>query len=191
LFGVFGLRAPLLIFLILSPLVPLLATVQPAYAAFTVGLMPTIASVPEYASVSFTVTVTNSDPGAHTVLLTFTVNGVPISGSAGFFTPNPITTPGGAGGSAVSVLSFFASLCPGIYTITVTATDTMTSVSSSGSATLTVSPTFAPLDVTVGTDKPSYRIGETITITMTTNKPADTRLTISGPAAQRARRKSV
>jgi hypothetical protein len=82
----------------------------------------------------------------------------------------------------MSTLSFVASLCPGVYTIVVRGTDTGLGISSSTSATLSVIPSFPALDVGVSTDKPSYRLNDQITITMTTNKPADTRLTITGPA---------
>lgn len=175
-------RSALLILLATSLLLPLATNIEPALALFTVSVSPPSITVPEYGPASFTVTVTNPDPIPVTVLLTFTISGAPISGSSGFFSMNPVTVPPFSTSPGIA-LSFIASLCPGVYAVTVTATDTAApAIRSSASSTLSIFPSLPPLDVGVSTDKPSYRIGETVTITMTSNKPADTRLTISGPS---------
>ena len=98
--------------------------------------------------------------------------------------PSTVATPSGSGTSTLRMDASSTPLyCPGIYPYTVTATNA-TSPPDSGSATgtITVVQVGPSLSVAVTTDKSTYRIGDTVTIQLTVSRPAEARLTITGPS---------
>lgn len=158
----------------------------PHVSAASVTVTPTQTSqvVSELSSAVYTISLTTpafpnpANPDKYSLSL----SGLP-SGAVFAFGSNPVAIP--AAGVTVTLTIDVASsaLCPGTYSLSVTATDTGPG-SDSGSATfsLTVTPAGPPLQLAVSTDKSTYRLGDTITILMNTNKPAYTRLTISPPS---------
>ncbi len=119
--------------------------------------------------------------------------GLSLSGLLGAphsFSSNPVSTPGGSGSTTLTIDTSSTPLyCPGSYSFTVSASNSTSSPvpaapgdSNSASATLTVVQVGPPLQVTLTTDKPTYRIGDTVTIALTANRPAEGLLTISSPS---------
>ncbi len=100
------------------------------------------------------------------------------------FSPSTVATPTGSGSSTLRLDASSPPLyCPGIYPYTVTATNsTAPPDSGSASGTLTVVQVGPSLSVAVTTDKSTYKIGDTVTIQLTVSRPANVRLTISGPS---------
>ena len=100
------------------------------------------------------------------------------------FFPSTVTTPAGSGSSTLRVDASSTPLfCPGVYPYTVSATNaTAPPDSGSASGTITVVQVGPSLSVAVTTDKSTYRIGDTVTIQLTVSRPAEARLTISGPS---------
>ncbi len=170
-----------------------------AYASpVTVSISPSSQSVPQTTTATYTVSLS----GALATSYSLSLSGL-ASGASYAFSPNPLSTPPGGGtGSGSSSLSIATSnapglYCPGTYTFTVTTRNVTDGTvpppglqppgypnpdTGSASATLTVLQVGPPLAVTVTTDKSTYRIGDTVTIALTTNRPAEGYLTISPPS---------
>ena len=109
-----------------------------------------------------------------------------VSGVAGYFSANPVTTD--AGGSAdvdfVADATTLPSYCPGTYTFTITASGAGDTAQIGGQ--LIVSQVGPPLQVTVSTDKPAYRAGDTIRIYASVSRAAEGQVVITGPTGQTA-----
>lgn len=159
----------------------------------TVSISPTTQAVQQGNSATFTVSLSS---GAAT---SFLLSASGLSGS-GSFSPNPVATPpGGGSGSGTSTLSIPTTgasglYCPGSYSFTVTASNAtdgplpsppgaQNPETGSATATLTVIQVGPPLSVTVATDRQTYTVGDTVTILISSNRPAQGRLTISPPGA--------
>jgi len=180
---------PIILFLL-----TILATliVPSAFASpVTVSISPTNQAIPQGTSVSYTVSLS----GGLATAFSLSVSGLYGSGS---FSPNPVSTPpGGGSGSGSATLTIPTTgapglYCPGIYPFTVTATNATDGPlpsppgapnpeTGSASATLTVVQVGPPLAVTISTDKSTYVVGDTVTIIISANRPAEGRLTISPP----------
>ena len=163
-----------------------------AYASpVTVTVSPTNQAVPQGTSASYTVSLS----GGSATSFYLTATGLSGSGS---FSPNPVATPpGGGSGSGTATLSIATTsapglYCPGTYSFTVTATNAtdgplpsppgaQNPETGTATATLTVVQVGPPLSVSVATDKPTYAVGDTVTILISANRPAQGRLTISPP----------
>ncbi len=98
--------------------------------------------------------------------------------------PSTVATPTGSGSSTLRMDASSTPLyCPGVYPYTVTATNaTAPPDSGSASGSITVVQVGPSLSVAVTTDKSTYRIGDTVTIQLTVSRPAEARLTITGPS---------
>lgn len=155
-------------------------TLPHAYAAVSVTVAPASLVVAEYSIGTYTVSLgTPTFPGESYAL---TLSGLP-SGVDFAFGPNPVTVPLGG---ATSTLTIAGQLCSGSYTMAVTASHTGPTPgadsSSSNTFVMTVTPVGPPIQAVVSTDKPTYRIGDKVTILMSVNRPAFVRLTISPPS---------
>jgi len=154
--------------------------VPSVHGAVSVSITPGSQVMSQFGASTFTISL----PGA---VYAGSPYALAISGlGASFpFSPNPVSPP------ATSVLtvdlsSFFA--CPGTYPFTVTAANATGHGSGTfpdagtGTASFTVIPYGPPLQVTVTTDKSSYRIGDTVTILISANRPAEGQLMVQGPS---------
>jgi hypothetical protein len=155
----------------------------------SVSISPTNQAVPQGSTATYTVSLS----GAKGTSYSLTLSG--LSGASGSFSPNPVSTPPGMGaGSGSTTLTIDTTstglYCPGIYSFTASAvnatalTPPMPGPSDTGSAgaSLTVIQVGPPLAITVSTDKSSYHIGDTVTVVVTANRPAEGYLTISTPS---------
>ena len=167
-----------------------------AYASpITVSISPTTQAVPQGTSASYTVSLS----GALATSYALTLSG--LSGSSATFSSNPISTaPGGGTGAGSTTLSIGTTsapglYCPGTYTFTVAATNSTDGTApwpqppgypnpdtGSASASITVIQVGQPLSVSVATDKATYTVGDKVTILLSSNRPAEGRLTISPPS---------
>lgn len=145
----------------------------------TVTVTPTSQAVSQGSAATFTVTV---DDGGLPGSVMFTLNIAGLSSGAASFSPNPVTVMGtGTSTLTIDTSGNSALYCPNSYQFTVTATGPSSSGTSSVT-TLTVTQSGAPLSVTVSTDKPSYTVGQPVTIVLSVNRQAKGTLTISPPS---------
>jgi len=144
-----------------------------------VTVAPASQVVSQYGVTAYTVTV--SAPVADGDQYSLSLSG--ISSSQSLFSPNPVPVP--LVGSVPSTLTINVGandICPGTYTFSVTATRVAGGDSaSSNTFSMTVTPAGPPLQASVTTNKPSYRLNDKVTILMNVNKPAYARLTIQPP----------
>ncbi len=175
---------------LLGVMVLAFALLPRAYASpVTVTITPSIQAVLQTSLASYSVGLSSGAKSAYKLSLSGLVAGAPYA-----FSSNPVSTPPGGGtGSGSSTLTIDTSstplYCPGTYSFTVSASNSTSSPtpptpgdSGSASASLTVVQVGPPLGVTVTTNKPTYRIGDTVTISLTANRPAEGLLTISSPS---------
>lgn len=145
----------------------------------TVTVTPTSQAASQGSAAAFTVTV---DDGGLPGSVMFTLNIAGLSSGAASFSPNPVTVMGtGTSTLTIDTSGNSALYCPNAYQFTVTATGPSSSGTSSVT-TLTVTQSGAPLSVTVSTDKPSYTVGQPVTIVLSVNRQAKGTLTISPPS---------
>jgi hypothetical protein len=167
-----------------------------AYASpLTVSITPVSPVVPQGTLATYTVSVS----GALATSYSLSFSGAPNARAS--FSPNPVSTPPGGGtGAGTSTLSISTSnvpglYCPGTYSFTVAATNVTDGTApwpqppgypnpdaGSASASITVVQVGPPLSVNVATDKPTYIVGDTVTILLSSNRPAEGRLIISSPS---------
>lgn len=151
-------------------------------SAVTVTITPSTQAVLQSTLASYTVGISSGAKNAYRLTLSGLVAGTPYS-----FSSNPVSH---GGNTNLSIDTSSTPLyCPGTYPFTVTATNSTSMPtpgapgdSSSASATLTVVQVGPPLGVTVAANKATYRIGDTVTITLTANRPGEGVLTITGPS---------
>lgn len=156
-------------------------TIPPNVRALPVSVTvaPTSQVVSEYGAVTYTITVIGPVfPGDD-----YSLSLTGYSGSASLFSPNPVNFPTGPT-STLTIDAGANGLCPGTYSFTVTATHVQAGADSGTSASFSLTVTFAgpPLQATVTTDKPAYRLNDKVTIQMNVNKPAEARLTVQPPS---------
>lgn len=157
-----------------------LLVITPVHAVVGVAVSPTAQVVPQGSTATYAVTLSGS---TYNEAYSLTVLGL----QAGSVISAPsITTAAGAGsGNIVLDASSLPGLyCPGTYTFQVRATSTSTPADTNTSplSTLTVTPVGPPIHVTITTDKPTYRIGDKVTIVISVNRPAEGTLTITSPS---------
>jgi uncharacterized repeat protein (TIGR02543 family) len=148
----------------------------------TVQITPTSQAIPQGTMASYTVGLSGAPTGTDGYDLTFA--GL-VPGATYSLTSTRVSTPAGSGSAGLTLDASNTPLfCPGTYSFTVTATNSTTGFqdSGSGSGSLTVLQVGPPLGITITTDKSTYRIGDTVTIQMSANRPAEARLTISTPS---------
>jgi hypothetical protein len=173
-----------LAFLLIVISLSLIVTPSVHASPVTVSLNPSSQVVPQGSITSVAVALTGAPPGtpAGTSGYLLSLTGL-LPGASYSFSPNRVPTPTGSGSSTLKLDAGSSGLyCPGTYPYTVTATNTTIPDSGSASGTVTVVQVGPPLTVTVTTDKSTYRIGDKVTIQMTASRPAEARLTISGPS---------
>jgi hypothetical protein len=171
-----------------------------SYLLFTLPILfliaavpPTVRATPTLTLVPISVVVANPGTAASYIVslsggtanatYALTLTGLPAGASYAFSTQ----TISEADGS--SILTIQTSIptplyCPGSYSFTVTATNTLVSSDNAiVTGDLSVNQAGGPmLVVSVSTDKSSYMVGETMTISLGTNRPAEGTLTISPPS---------
>lgn len=157
-----------------------------AYASpVTVSITPTTQAVPQISTASYSIGLSGAAKTAYKLSL----SGL-VAGSSYSFSSNPVSTPAGSGSSSLTFDTSNTPLyCPGTYSFTVSASNStsgptpiMPGDSGSDSGSLTVIPVGPPLAITVSTDKSAYRIGDTVTIALTANRPAEGQMIISSPS---------
>ena len=127
---------------------------------------------------SYTVTVSPAGAAGQSYDMT-------VSGVAGAFTDNPVgpcsllTCPPD---TLVVDASTLPTFCPGTYPFTVTATSTSTVDTGTVAGSVTVTQVGPPLQVTVSTNSPTYRNGDTITISVSASRPAEGTLQVTPPS---------
>jgi len=174
--------------IILILIVSMASLARPAYAQVAITLSPTVINTYMGTYVTDLVTLTSTDGLAHTITLYVSAGGswygpwwTPAS-----FSPNPVPVP--AVGSATSTLTLaIPDICqgadfPGPYPVTfaIEAHDGATTVAS---ASLMVNMAYAgaPLSISIAPSKASYIIGESVTLQMNSNLPAQYVLKIKKP----------
>jgi hypothetical protein len=150
------------------------------HAAVLVTVTPTTQFVSQGNQALFTISLTGANPGK---VYALSLSGL-TSGAAFAFSANPVTA--SAAGTAMSTLTVDASTaalyCPGTYSFAVTATSSAPPDSGTSTvSTLTVAPVGPPIQVSLSTDKPSYRLNDQVTILFSVNRDAYARLTITDP----------
>jgi hypothetical protein len=156
------------------------ATLPTVHGAVSVSITPGSQVISQFQAATYTISL----PGAMYAGSSYTLS---MSGlGASFpFSPNPVVPP------ATSVLTidltnYFA--CPGTYPFVVTATNATghgsgtSTDTGTGTASFTVLQYGPPLQVTVTTDKATYQVGDTVTILISANRPAEGQLTIQSPS---------
>lgn len=163
----------------------------PAHAqGFSIALTPSTITTPMNSVVTVTVTLTNFDPFDHVIELS-------LAGEAGWwwresFAPNPVVLPAGAVGTSILTLPVPGpnDVCPGqsspgpyYMQFTVRGADTAVPGGAIVTASLIVNllPAGFPLVISIEPSKPSYRVGETVTLTMNSNLPAEYYLKVRKP----------
>jgi len=176
-----------LILLIL--LVSTITAVGPVYAQVAITLTPTAINAYMGTYVTDLVTLTSTDMLLpHTVTLRVGAGG-PWWGAwwtPASFSPNPVTVP--AGGSVTSTLTLaIPDVCqgadfPGPYSVTFTIEAQEAGIAVA-SASLVVNILYAgpPLSISIAPSKGSYIVGETVSIQMSSNLPAQYALKIKKP----------
>jgi hypothetical protein len=173
-----------LAFLLTVISVSLMVTPSVHASPVVVTLTPSSQVVPQGTVTTVEVALTGAPSGtpAGTSGYDLSLSGF-LSGASYSFSPKRVPTGSGSGSSTLKIDAGSAPLyCPGTYSYTVTATNTTIPDSGTASGSITVVPVGSPLSVTVTTDKSTYKIGDKITIQMTASRPAESRLTISGPS---------
>lgn len=161
-----------------------------AYASpVAVSINPTTQVVNQGSLGSFSINLANAAKTAYKLKLSGLVPGAGYS-----FSSNPVSTPpGGGSGAGSSTLTLDTTstplYCPGSYSFSVAASNSTSAPtpgdpgdSSSASANLIVIQVGPPIAVTITTDKQAYRIGDTVKMTITTNRPAQGYYTITSPS---------
>ncbi len=144
-------------------------------AGITISPAQTIA---QGSQASYTVTVLPAGPAGQ-------IYDLDVSGVAGSFTTNPVGPCGLLTCPATTLVVDAGTLptyCPGTYSFTVHAKSTSTVDSGTGTGSVTVTQVGPPLQVTVSTNSPSYRNGQTITISVSATRPAEGVLQVTQPS---------
>lgn len=172
-------------------LVSAASAIAPAHAqGFSIALSTTAINTPMSSVITDTVTVTNTDGAAHTVNLAISAVGAwywPAS-----FSVNPVILPALMGAAVSSVLTMPVpgpgDVCPGqsapgpyYISFAVSGTDSVSLLSTSASLVVNLMPVIYPLTVTVEPSKPAYMVGDTVTITINSNLPAEYYLNVKEP----------
>lgn len=146
-----------------------------AAAGITISAPQTIGQMGQ---ASYTVTVLPAGPAGQ-------IYNLAVSGVVGSFSANPVG-PCGLLTCPTTTLVVDASTtptyCPGTYSFTVTAQSTTTVDAGSSTGSVTVTQVGPPLQVAVFTDKPTYRIGDTVTLSISVTRPSEGQVIISGNA---------
>jgi len=169
--------------ILLACMIILSITLAPsAHAVTVVTVSPAVQSVPQGSLATYSVTLNADKPND---IYAITVLGLP-PGSV-YSAPSIPTDGVGNGGPSNIVLdagSLPGLYCPGTYSFQVRADSTVVVPDSGTSAvtSLTVFPVGPPLHVTLTSDKPTYRIGDKVTISISVNRPAEGLLQITPPS---------
>ena len=162
-------------------IVPILLLILPVLVS-NVSAAGVAVSAPQTISqgsqASYTVTVSPAGPAGQSYQMS-------VSGVAGYFSPNPVG-PCGLLTCPPTTLVVDATTtptyCPGTYSFTVTATSTSTVDTGTGTGSVTVLQVGPPLQVSVFTDKTTYRTGETVTVSITVTRAAEGQVMVTGPS---------
>jgi len=165
-----------IIFAVLSVLTLLPANVG---AALAVSISPVSQTAPQATQASYTVSFSGGLLGATYV---FSISGLP-HGTTYSFSPASVSAISGSSTLIISTSDIPGLYCPGSYAFTVTVTNQANPADTgSASANLKVALVGQPLFANLSSDKTAYVEGDTITILITVNRPAEGRLTIVSPS---------
>jgi zinc-ribbon domain len=169
-------------FILLALMVP---SVRAPGPPVSVTVTPGSQASPQGSQVTYTVNLAGAqNPSGQYALSLSGLNSGQYS-----FSPNPLTVSGGSGVSTltVSTNNLPGLYCPGSYPFTVTAQYTgPPAIPDSGTSSttfLTVAQVGPPLLISVNTDKPTYMIGDKVTILVIVNRPAEGSVQILPPGA--------
>jgi hypothetical protein len=151
-------------------------------AALSVSISPVSQSAPQGSSASYTVSFTG---GLLSATYVFGISGLPGSTSYSF-SPSTVSAISGSSTLTISTTNIPGLFCPGSYVFTVTVTNAGAPADTgSASASISVAQVGPPLVVGVSSDKATYVQGDTITLQVSVNRPAEGTITLkppSGPA---------
>ncbi len=154
-------------------------------APVTVQINPSSQIVPQGTIASYTIGLSGAGlgppPNYDGYLLS--LSGL-IPGAGYSFSSSRVSTSSGSGSAGLTIDASSTPLfCPGIYPFIVTATNsTGPGDSGSASGSLTVVQVGPSLVFQLSTDKPTYRIGDKVTITDSSNRPAEAHVTVTPPS---------
>lgn len=166
--------AVLLVALFLIPMFP-----TSVKAALSVSISPLSQTAPQATQTSYSVSFSGGLLGATYV---FSISGL-RHGTTYSFSPSSVSATSGSSTLVISTGDIPGLYCPGSYAFTVSVTNKGAPADTgSASASLNVVLVGAPLFVNLSSDKAAYVDGETITIIITVNRPAEGTLTIRAPS---------
>ena len=147
-------------------------------ASLIVSISPVSKIAPQASQTSYTVSYSGGLLGA---TYDFSVSGLPY-GTTYSFSPSSITANSGTSTLTISTSDIMGTYCPGSYAFTVSVTNQGAPADTgSAPASLTVSLVGPPLVVNLSSDQASYTEGQTITLLVTVNRPAEGKLTVTSP----------
>ena len=164
--------------IIVAFLIAIGAAIPNAQAATTLTIFPSFVAANQNIAASY---ILNLNGGASNASYVLSLNGLPSAAIYSFS-----STQIGASGS--SILTIQTSIptplyCPGSYPFTVTATNTILSTdTASATGNLHVNNVGPSLAVSLSTDKTTYTTGDTVTISIASNRQAKGNLTIIPPS---------
>ena len=165
--------------MLLIALLVFISAISPnVHAAATLTIVPASVVTNPATAASYIVTLSGGTANATYALV---LTGLAPGAAYSFSSP----TIGSSGSSVLNIQTSIATplYCPGSYLFTVTARNTIVSADyASATGSLSVNQVGPALVASVSTDKSTYTIGETVVISLGTNKPAEGTLTISPPS---------
>lgn len=153
---------------------------SPVHAAVAVTVTPVSQIVPQGSTATYLVNLAGS---TYNEPYSLSVLGLPYGSVVA--APSITTVAGSGSGSIVLDAGSLPGLyCPGTYTFQVQATSTSAppDTGTSGISSITVTQVGPPIHVTLTSDKPTYRIGDKVTLSISVNRPAEGVMTITPPS---------
>ena len=165
-------------FILIVVLIAIGVAIPNVHAAPTLTIFPTSVAANQNIAASY---ILNLNGGTPNDTYALTTTGLPSAALYSFSS----TLIGASGSSILTIQTSISTplYCPGSYPFTVTATNTVLSTdTASATGNLHVNTVGPALAVSVSTDKSSYTVGDTVTISLASNRPAKGNLTIIPPS---------
>ena len=163
---------------LLFVLLMLICAIQNVRATLTLTIDPASQAVYQRNAAFYTVRLS---AGATNATYALTLTGLPSNASYTFSSP---MISGSSGSSLITIQTSMGTqlYCPGNYQFTITATNTaVSSDNASITGSLIVNQVGQALVVSVSTDHSTYAVGDTVVISIASNRPAEGILTVSPP----------
>ena len=164
--------------IIVAFLIAIGAAIPNAQAATTLTIFPSFVAANQNIAASY---ILNLNGGASNASYVLSLNGLPSAAIYSF----SLTQIGASGSSILTIQTSIPTplYCPGSYPFTVTATNTILSTdTASATGNLHVNNVGPSLAVSLSTDKTTYTTGDTVTISIASNRQAKGNLTIIPPS---------